>query len=428
MKEEKEKTIFIIGTDASGFNSLPSITQELILSSTSIATPKRLLSSFKDWLCKHNINIDSINLFSSEKPKELVRWLKGCNADSIVIASGDPLWFGIGRILTESFPKDKLIFYPGKTCMQLAFTKLKRPWQNASWISIHGRDPEILIEKLRKHPEELLILVDPKRGGAKEVRNILNGICLLESYEFWIFEKLGHEKERFFQVNPNDSIGELDPLHLVLLIAKQKSSPKPESLPIIGIPDDNFINYQDRPGLITKKEVRVQLLAELNLPEEGILWDIGAGVGSIGLEAIRLRPKVKLLSIDKRVGSKNLIDQNSSRLGVKPSLVLEGNVIKLLNENCIPDNLSSPDRIIIGGGGSMRLDIINSMIDRVKIKGIIIIPLATIEAVGEIKSSLKMMNIFISISQHQSWRGIPLAEGTRLSPLNPVFIVKIIKL
>ena len=232
----------------------------------------------------------------------------------------------------------------------------------------------------------------------------------------------------FFQVNPNDSIGELDPLHLVLLIAKQKSSPKPELLPIIGIPDENFINYQDRPGLITKKEVRVQLLAELNLPEEGILWDIGAGVGSIGLEAIRLRPKVKLLSIDKRVGSKNLIDQNSSRLGVKPSLVLEGNVIKLLNENCIPDNLSSPDRIIIGGGGSMRLDIINSMIDRVKIKGIIIIPLATIEAVGEIKSSLKMMNVFITISQHQSWRGIPLAEGTRLSPLNPVFIVKIIKL
>ena len=116
MKEEKEKTIFIIGTDASGFNSLPSITQELILSSTSIATPKRLLSSFKDWLCKHNINIGSINLFSSEKPKELVRWLKGCKADSIVIASGDPLWFGIGRIILEYFPKEEVNFLTFRHC------------------------------------------------------------------------------------------------------------------------------------------------------------------------------------------------------------------------------------------------------------------------------------------------------------------------
>ena len=79
--------------------------------------------------------------------------------------------------------------------------------------------------------------------------------------------------------------------------AEQNTSSIPNDLPLFGIEDGVFQQSEDRPGLMTKREIRVQILSELELPHEGIFWDIGAGVGTIGLEALRIRPKLKLLLV-----------------------------------------------------------------------------------------------------------------------------------
>ena len=76
-----------------------------------------------------------------------------------------------------------------------------------------------------------------------------------------------------------------------------------------------FLQHDDRPGLMTKREVRVQVLADLELPARGVLWDLGAGVGSIGLEALRLRPSLALWALERRGGSAALIAANAERLG-----------------------------------------------------------------------------------------------------------------
>ena len=211
---------------------------------------------------------------------------------------------------------------------------------------------------------------------------------------------------------------DLDPLHLVVLLAEQPEPQPPESLPLLGIADGTYLQHPDRPGLMTKREVRIQLLADLELPASGVLWDLGAGVGSIGLEALRLRPGLALWALEQRGGSAALIRANAERLGVTPAGVIEGRAPEALAE--LPD----PDRVLIGGGGRDRVALLQAVLARLNPCGIVVIPLATVEALAELRPVLEQAGLAVAISQHQAWRGAALADGTRLAPLNPVLILR----
>ena len=417
--------IHVIGIDASGFQSLSFPLQELILSAERIAAPSRILNSLPKWWASLNKNNPTPELVSSDKTSELISLLDKKDKKTILLASGDPLWFGIGRLLVEKIPKERLFFYPSPTSLQLAFARLGRPWQDASWISLHGRDPIPLAKRLQQRPNSLIILTEPKREGAQEVQTFLRSSGLERSYEFWIFERLGHPKERIIKVQPNQDLPkDLNPLHLVALIKQENQISDKEALPLFGIDDGVFKQYHDRPGLMTKKEVRIKLLADLELPEKGVLWDICAGVGSIGLEALRIRPQLKLLSVDQRVGSKELIKINASRLGVKPTAIYESEALRILRNKSLPSSLSSPDRVLLGGGGSSRVAILQEVLQYLNPGGIVVIPLSTLQAIPKMEEIFNSIDCLLSISQLQSYRGVPLSDGTRFTPMNPVFIIK----
>ena len=112
-----------------------------------------------------------------------------------------------------------------------------------------------------------------------EVYQLLHSLELQDKYEFWTFERLGYQNERIIKINSiEDFPADLDPLHLVILFKKVEQIIQSKDLPLFGIDDSVFLQNPDCPGLMTKREVRVQLLAELNLPRQGIIWDIGSGV------------------------------------------------------------------------------------------------------------------------------------------------------
>jgi precorrin-6Y C5,15-methyltransferase (decarboxylating) len=211
---------------------------------------------------------------------------------------------------------------------------------------------------------------------------------------------------------------DLNPLHIVVLLAKTPCRPTPESLPLFGLDDGLYLQHQDRPGLMTKREVRIQLLAELQLPGQGVLWDLGAGTGSIGLEALRLQPQLQLIAVERRSGGAALIEANARRLGVQPSTVLETDALKVLQQ------LPAPDRVLLGGGGRQRALLLQGVLDRLNSGGVVVVPLATVEAMAELKPLLESAGMGVHVTQHQAWRGQPLADGTRLSPMNPVLILK----
>jgi len=364
----------------------------------------------------------AVQLLASDRPELVVAPLRAALAEgrpAVLLASGDPLWFGIGRLLLQQFSPDQLCFHPAATSLQLAFSRIGRPWQDATWVSLHGRDPEPLARRLQERPAALAVLTDPGRGGAEEVRRILGASGLEQAYGFWLAEQLGHPAERVQRLAPGAAVpADLDPLHLVLLIAEPASAPDLAGLPLFGLEDGLFLQHADRPGLMTKREVRIQLLAELALPEGGVLWDIGAGVGSVGLEALRLRPQLQGWFLEQRGGSAGLIAANGERLGVRPAGVVQGRAPEALAQ--LPD----PDRVLIGGGGRGRAVVLAAVLQRLRPGGVVVIPLATLEALAELRPLLEQAGCRVTVAQHQAWRGAPLAEGTRLAPLNPVLVLR----
>tara|TARA_Y100001968_G_scaffold6804_1_gene5952 strand:- start:178 stop:1464 length:1287 start_codon:yes stop_codon:yes gene_type:complete len=419
------KKIFVIGIDTSSVEKFFETKEKQIFKSERIAGPQRIIDSLKIWLKKKKERNYNGDFISTDKLNKFLNVLKKEEKQTIIFSGGDPLWFGIGRLLIQNFPLSQLHFEPAATSFQLAFSRLGKPWQDTKWISLHGRDPLQFEKAIKKLPSSLVVLTDSNRGGAKEVYQLLHSLELEKKYEFWTFERLGYLNERIIKINSiNNFPTDLDPLHLVILFEKAEPAIKSEELPLFGINDSVFIQNSDCPGLMTKKEVRVQLLAELNLPKKGIIWDIGSGVGSIGLEALRISPNLKLLSVDKRIGSKNIIKKNAKRLGVNPSLIIEDEVLNIFKKNKIANNLLHPDRVIIGGGGSSSHLIIEEVLKKINGFCILVIPLISLKSLSKLESILKTKTNKLSISQHQSYRGVNIGDDIRLCPLNPVFILK----
>jgi precorrin-6Y C5,15-methyltransferase (decarboxylating) len=418
----------VIGTDAGGLAALPVRAVALVRAAEVLLAPRRLLAEVEPWWQAEQAagRIPAAQpcpqLLASDRPEQIFSPLEQAlvlGRPAVLLASGDPLWFGIGRLLLQRFPAAQLRFHPAPCSLQLAFARLARPWQDASWISLHGRDPEALAARLQQRPAALAVLTDPSRGGAAEVRHLLRASGLEAAYGLWLCERLGHPAERVLRLDPAAPLpADLDPLHLVVLIAEPLAPvAQPAALPLFGLADGLFLQHPDRPGLMTKREVRIQLLAELQLPEQGVLWDIGAGVGSVGLEALRLRPALAAWFVEQRGGSAALIAANAERLGVRPAGVLEGRAPAAFAD--LPD----PDRVLLGGGGRDRRALLAAVLQRLRPGGSVVMPLATVEALAELRPALEQAGLTVEVAQLQAWRGAPLADGTRLAPLNPVLLL-----
>ena len=412
--------IDVIGTDAGAPASLPAPQQTLLRAAAVIAAPQRLQAALQDWL-----GDAKPELLSSDDPRALVDSLQSRAADQavVVLASGDPLWFGLGRILCDRIGAERLRFHPAPTSLQLAFSRIGRPWQDADWVSLHGRDPEILASTLQKRPAALAVLTDPNQGGAGTVQQMLRSSGLEASTDLWLCENLGHPDERVQLIAPHAALPtDLQPLLIALLIAREPAAPDPQQLPLFGLDDGLYLQHSDHPGLMTKREVRIQLLAELALPPQGVLWDLGAGTGSVGLEALRLRPGLQLLAVERRAGGAQLIQRNAQRLGVSPAAVLEADATTVLNGG-LPSQLSQPDRVLLGGGGAQRERLLQEVLTRLRSGGVVVIPLASIEALASVRPLLENAGLAVRVQQLQAWRGQPLGDGTRLAPMNPTLIV-----
>ncbi len=419
---EVNRKIHVVGINSYNFEDLSLKLQDLFLRTGNIAVPNSYFEEIESWNENHFKKKKSF--FSSNSNNELVNWLRSQKTDVILISRGDPLWFGIGRILLENFSKDELSFYPSNTCIQLVFSKLKIPWQDTLNISIHGRDSTKLIEALKARPSSLTVITDSNKKSLEIIKRNLSELNLVDFYDFWLCEEIGFDNENIRKLNLKEPLpSDISSLNIVVL-TKTKKNYSNNNLPLFGISDIVFKTFEDRPNLLTKREVRIQILADLELPIDGVIWDIGAGCGSIGLEALKLRPKLDLVCIDKRIGSKKLILENSKRLGVKPKLIFEEDVnITLTKSNY--SSFKKPNRVIIGGcDKKTKLQIIKKISQDMIIGDIVVIPIIEIQTIEELKKELENKNFKTNFNLIQTYKSLSIADGMRLEPNNPVFLLK----
>jgi len=197
----ESKQIHVIGIDTSSVESFFEAKKKPIFKAERITGPQRILDSFKTWLKDKNIKNHKFEFIPTDKLNDFIDLLKKDKKKTIVFSGGDPLWFGIGRLLIQNFPLSNLYFEPAATSFQLAFSRLGKPWQDTQWISLHGRDPDPLRSLLQKRIKIIGILTDPNREGPEEVRKFLTSLELEKAYKFWLFENLGDEQESCKLIN-----------------------------------------------------------------------------------------------------------------------------------------------------------------------------------------------------------------------------------
>ncbi len=342
----------------------------------------------------------------------------------VILVSGDPLFFGLGRLLLEELPREQITFHPHLSAVQLAFGRIKVPWQDAHIISAHGRSLEQLTEALQQGVEKIAVLTDGTNTPSAIAR-LLVGLDLSSRYEFWICENLGGTDEQV-QCLAVDTLmyKTFAPLNIVVLLRQSDSCDQPldvDSLPLLGLADGTFTSFSDRPGLMTKREVRVLILGELALQPKQIIWDIGAGTGSVSIEIARLSETSQVYAIEKTAIGSSLIEQNCRRLQVKNVISIHGSAPDILQQ------LPAPNRIFIGGSGGNLNSILDSCNARLATNGIVVLALATLEHLNTALGWLNSHRWEYRLLQVQLSRSVPVGQLTRFTPLNPVTIVTAIR-
>jgi precorrin-6Y C5,15-methyltransferase (decarboxylating) len=415
--------IHVVGVGLDGAQGINANSQQLIAAATLLVGSERHLSYFPD------APADRFRLGDlSSAIAHLQAHLRTRPTPSVVVlTSGDPLFFGLGRLLLQEFAADDLTFHPHLSSIQLAFNRVKLPWQDAKIISAHGRSLDELIQALQQGTPTLAVLTDPTNTPAA-IAQLLAALDLPTLYQIWVCENLGGATERILTTTSDATqLAQLaqqtfDPLNVVVL-QRTDTTPDldPANLPHLGIPDSAFCSFPDRPGLMTKREVRVLALAELALQPGQMIWDIGAGTGSVAIEMARLCPTATIYAIEKTAVGISLIQQNLHRFQVNTIQPIQGSAPHALS------TLPHPDRIFIGGSGGYLTAILDVCSDRLKPSGRIVLALATLD---HLTTTLSWLHL--PAQQHQ-WqyhllqvqvcRSIPISALTRWAPLNPVTLV-----
>ena len=184
------------------------------------------------------------------------------------------------------------------------------------------------------------------------------------------------------------------------------------------MPDDAFAQKRPLRGLITKSEVRAVSLYKLGLRRDGIVWDVGAGSGSVALEAAIITTEGAVYAIERDAECLEMLRKNIAQLGPDNVVVVEGEAPDALAD------LPSPDSVFVGGSGGRLADILKCAAWCLRKGGRIVVNLASVERIGQAQACLESLGFEAEITMVSASRGKPLPDGTmRLAAENPVFIV-----
>jgi len=330
----------------------------------------------------------------------------------VVLASGDPLFFGIGARLIKALGAENVLIYPNISSVAAAFARIKEPWNNVRVISLHGRDNQGLLLKTLERETLVAVFTDPKNNPARLAQRIVEEDFM--NFKMCVLESIGTTEERFAWYDLNRAAGMVfaEP-NLVILKRSVENLTGINSLHL-GLPD-NYYDHQQ--GLITKSEVRAISLAKLRLLKDHVLWDLGAGSGSVSIEASLLMPSGKVFALEKNPARIQQIKINQTRFDVKNLKIVQ----TVLPEGL--EGLPRPDRIFIGGGGRDLARIINAAVRFLKPNGLVVVNTVLMQNIQTATETLNALDFKTNKVQVQISRSRPMPWGERLEAQNPVWII-----
>lgn len=345
--------IYIIGINEDGVSGLSDKAKKVILEADTIFGGERHLNLMKP-LIGETKEFAIIKRNIEHTIKEMKR-ASAAGKKVVVLASGDPLLFGISKKIIDELGKESVEIISNLSSVQLAFARIKETWSDAKIISLHKEAKGLVgfVDDIRES-EKIVFLTSGKDDPIKIAKFLKENDIKVK--RFIVLENLGGPRERVVELDPMKidvhELGKVDfsPLNVVVVM-KDREKRRFRT----GIPEFEFKSFD---GLITKAEVRAVVISKLSLDEESVIWDIGGGSGSISIECAMLARKGKVFCVEKNKRVLDVIKENLRRFSVSNVEVVFGKAPDVLR------GLPDPQAVFIGGGGEEIQEIISECLRR----------------------------------------------------------------
>lgn len=390
------QTVVVVGIGDNGADSLSREALEQVSEAEVLFGGERHLAFFADHPAEKVPIRDNL--------KEVAARLQAETRRTVVLASGDPLFHGIAGYLATKIGRDRLEVLPNISSMQLAFARLKESWHDAALVSCHAKPIEDALDVIRD-AKKVGIFTDNENTPARIARELLK--AGIGGFRAHVCENLGGADERISSCDLRElAERQFAPLNVLVLTKIALAPPLERRDWTFGIPEEAFYQRQPLKGLITKTEVRVLSLARLRLRPGNLVWDIGAGSGSVSIEAALLGAKV--WAVEKNKEDCDIIRRNIEKFATPQITVAHGLAPAALAE--LPD----PDAAFIGGSGGEMGEIVRICRERLLPGGRLVANVATLENLGQVPAN--------DVTLVQISRTRPILDLHRFEALNPVFI------
>lgn len=407
-----EERIYIMGVGDDGYEGLSRQAQTLLNEAGLILGPPGLIDRLK--MVSQPKEVAPANL---DRLVERLEEARG-NERVILLTHGDPLFFGTARYLCDRLGKERFEVVPHVSSMQLAFARVKENWDDAYLTNLATQPLQRVTEKIRI-AEKIGLFTTSEITPAVIAQALLkNGI---DYFHVYVCENLGAKDERVTRGTLEEiSSEQFASLNIMLLIRKANAPDRPVSMQgkrLFGNPDELFLHSQPRRGLITPMEVRAMALAQLDLGPSSTVWDVGAGTGSVSIEAAQLASSGHVYAIEMDAADYNMLLENTRRFGV-------GNVYPVLGEAPRAwDDLPEPDAVFIGGTGRAVSDLADAAWQRLRPGGRLVASASSLEYVVALQKQLIERGVEPQTLMIQLSRSTYQLEQLRLEAANPTFLV-----
>ena len=407
--------LHIIGIGDNGLDSLTERARRLVKEADLVLGADRTLNLVPGVKARKQpvgTDLEAVVAEISESPEQKI----------VILAEGDPLFYGIARFLCDRLGKDHFEVIPHVSSMQLAFARVKESWDEAYLTNLSARPLERVIERIRIAEKVGLFTSDETPPAAVAQALLDHGIDYFTAY---VCENLGMPDERVTQGELGDVAGmTFAPLNVLILVRKPGIPDRPREAAgfrLFGNPEEAFVQSKPKSGLSTRAEMRCLALAQMDIHSGSTVWDIGAGSGSVALEAAQLARDGRVYAIERDLEEYRLILANAERFGVKNVEAVHGSAPEVLAD------LPKPDAVFVGGTGREVKVLLQEAYACLHPRGRLVVNVASLENLTAAYACLRQHEEEVNVWMLNIARGNDQMEGIRFESLNPSFLLAIEK-
>jgi precorrin-6Y C5,15-methyltransferase (decarboxylating) len=366
----------VIGLGDDGLEAVPPNVRQIIDNAEVLLGTDRILAIVPKSKVERRVISTDLN--------ELVKTLESAGDKKVaMLIYGDPMFYGLARYVMDRLGRERFVVVPHVSSMQLAFARVMESWEDAYLTDLAKHPLDAVLEKIRTAQKVGLFTTD-QTGPAAVAKALLDR--RIDYFTAYVCENLGARDERVTRGTLKEIAAQkFSPLNVMILVRDADAPDRPREAVgrrLFGNPDEAFLQSKPKQGLLTPAEVRAIALAQMDIAPSSIVWDIGAGSGSVSIEAAQMAADGQVFAIEMDAEDHGLIKQNAERFAVANVQAILGRA----PEAC--DELPDPDAVFIAGGGREVTRISEYAYKRLRPGGRLVVNVVSIDHLAELRDAL----------------------------------------